>query len=225
MNDIESAYIGKVIGGVEFDGIPIEEYEDPIGGKIDFVFYTERGSKYVVSENGMSQRIRYDDDVPMSWMDEIYFSEVPVHKTMFFDYMLKMFDWCPLDYEVKQSFRLCGYSPSGLSMNLKMKKVFDDSETDWVNLYSFNGQFKKDNPMSEKEAYERAIRSNSDVILKNISLVPMIGYSVAEFRFLDKASRVVKVFHPGHKITKIEYVRGDINEIEKKRFSKCNVEN
>ncbi len=63
--------------GATFNGEDIEDIKDPKGGKINWKFHTGAGSVYIMSENGMSRRVKSEqgkgDTGLHDWQDLICF--------------------------------------------------------------------------------------------------------------------------------------------------------
>lgn len=58
----------------------VSRIKDPKGGKITYRFHTEAGSEYIMSENGMSRRIKskqgLGDEGLHNWQEHIFFTEL-----------------------------------------------------------------------------------------------------------------------------------------------------
>lgn len=160
----------------------VSQIKDPNGGKVTYRFHTEAGSEYIMSENGMSRRIKSKqgrgDEGLHDWYKYIFFTELD------YDDIVNSGWW-----NMWQS-----HSP-----NFAHKLALDRNEL--CILYarlkdSSDGKRKKMNKMEKATKYFDLHNAENCTI--KVERTPRVGLTVIEIKDQTR-------IHVGHRVSKIDW--------------------
>lgn len=160
----------------------VSQIKDPNGGKVTYRFHTEAGSEYIMSENGMSRRIKSKqgrgDEGLHDWCKYIFFTELD------YDDIVNSGWW-----DMWQS-----HSP-----NFAHKLALDRNEL--CILYarlkdSSDGKRKKMNKMEKATKYFDLHNAENCTI--KVERTPRVGLTVIEIKDQTR-------IHVGHRVSKIDW--------------------
>jgi hypothetical protein len=172
-----------------------QEIKSPTGAKVTYYFETAQGSKYILSSNNESRRIKSyhantggEDSGLKNWHDKCVFTPEKF-QTNFLAYM-----------------QLNSYGISNIALT--------SIKQGYLTFMMFNGT--EWTPVRFKDAYKKAVKNMpekaEDIMEFPFVKIPTIGYNAIEWN--EKSNKTIKDYHPGSPVSIVKDIKDATEDIK-----------